>query len=106
MMKAFPADAHAPVLARLAAQDPEPRLRDQAARALRTQKITAAWEAGMIALLDAPDASIRTLAAQSVERRFDATILAALRKRAAVETDPATKAALAQSIATQSSHQP
>lgn len=98
LMRELPADAHAPLLARIAAGDPDPDLRATAARALRTQKITPAWDAAMLSLLDAADADIRVLAASSLERRFGAPILAALRKRLAVETDREVRGALEAAI--------
>jgi hypothetical protein len=98
MMKAFPGDEQVAVLARVALGDADADLRGDAARAVRTQPITAAWDTAMVSLLDAGDAEIRTLAASTLERRFGAPVLAALRKRLAAETEPAVRAALEAAI--------
>jgi HEAT repeat protein len=98
LMKAFPADSHAPILARLALHDPEPLLRSLAAQALRTQNVTATWDTEMIALLDAGDSGVRELAATSLQRRFGAPVLAALRKRLGTEANAAVRGALEAAI--------
>lgn len=104
MMKAFPIAAHVPVLARMAMSDPEASLRMLAVRALRTQKMDAGWDAAMPTVLDAPDALVRGVAAEALARRYDPAILAALRKRRAVEREPAVQAALDEAIALQAEH--
>jgi HEAT repeat protein len=106
LMKAFPADSHAPILARLALHDPEPDLRSLAAQALRTQKVTAAWDTEMIALLEAGDSGIRALAATSLQRRFGAPVLAAMRKRLRTETNAAVRGALEVAIRRHEGHRP
>jgi hypothetical protein len=104
LMRACPADAHAPLLARLALHDPEPGLRRRAARTLRTQKVTADWDVAMIALLDASDSEIRELAATSLQHRFGATILAALRQRLKIEPQAAVRGTLEVAIHHQEDH--
>jgi hypothetical protein len=101
MMEAFRAATQAPILTRLALHDPERAL---AARALRFQNITPAWDTAMIALLDASDGDTRALAATALTHRFDPAILAALRKRLGSETDAAVRAALAEAIRAQDDH--
>jgi len=98
LMRACPADAHAPLLARLALHDPEPGLRRRAARVLRTQKVTADWDVAMSALLDAADSDIRELAATSLEHRFSGTVLAALRQRLKIEPQAAVRGTLEAAI--------
>jgi hypothetical protein len=104
MMEAFRADGQAPILARLALHDPERELRALAAHALRLQPITAAWDTAMIALLDAGDSDLRELAATALAYRFDAAIVAALRKRLGTETDAAVRTALTAAIRVQDDH--
>lgn len=104
MLKAFPADADGPVLAKVAIGDPDLALRVLAVRALRTHKATAAYDAGMIAILDAPDAEVRAIAAGSLERRFGADVLAALKARRAVEHDALVTDALAAAIKRHEDH--
>lgn len=106
LMKACPAGSHAPILARIALHDPEPHLRSLAARALRTQKVTAAWDTAMVALLDAGDSDTRELAARSLQRRFGAAILAALRKRLRAETQGDVRGALEAAIRCHEDHAP
>jgi len=101
MMEAFPSAGQAPILARVALQDPERELRALAAHALRFQRITAAWDTAMMALLDAGDSDLRELAATALAYRFDPAILAALRKRLGTETDAAVRAALTAAIRVQ-----
>ncbi len=98
LMRACPADAHAALLGRLALHDPEPDLRRLAARTLRTQKVTAAWDVAMIALLDANDSDIRELAAAALQHRYGVTVLAALRNRLRTEPQAAVRGALATAI--------
>jgi len=104
LMRACPAGAHAPVLARLALHDPEPGLRRRAVRTLRTQKVTADWDVAMIALLDAPDSEIRELAAASLQHRFSAAVLAALRQRLKIEPQAAVRGTLEAAIHHQEDH--
>jgi len=106
LMKACPADTHAPILARLALHDPEPDLRSFAARALRTQKVTAAWESAMLALLQAGDRGTRTLAASSLQHRFGAPVLTALRQRLRAELDAEVRGALDAAIRWHEGHAP
>jgi hypothetical protein len=104
IMKEFPADAHAPILVRLALHDADPELRKLAARTLRTQNITPAWDTAMIALLDAGDADTRELAATSLQRRYGAPILTALRKRLGTETEADVRSALQAAIRLHEEH--
>jgi hypothetical protein len=106
LMNACPADTHAPILARLALHDPAPDLRGLAARTLRTQKVTTAWDTAMLALLDAVDRDTRELAATSLQRRFGTAILAALRKRLGTEPQAAVRAALQAAIRRHADHAP
>lgn len=106
LMKACPADTHAPILARLALHDPEPELRGFAARTLRTQKVTAAWDTAMLALLQAGDRGIRTLAAISLQHRFGAAVLIELRKRLRAEPDAEVRGALDAAIRCHEDHAP
>jgi hypothetical protein len=106
LMKACPADTHAPILARLALHDPEPDLRSFAARTLRTQKVTAAWDTAMLALLLAGDRRIRTLAAISLQHRFGAPVLTELRKRLRSEVDAEVRGALDAAIRCHEDHAP
>ncbi|HEX2690102.1 MAG TPA: hypothetical protein VHN14_25985 [Kofleriaceae bacterium] len=104
LIRACPAPGHAPLLAQVALHDPEPALRSLAARTLRVQKVTAAWDMAMIALLDALDSETRELAATSLQHRFGAAILAALHKRLKAEPHTAVRAALAAAIQCQEDH--
>lgn len=106
LMNACPADSHAPILARLALHDPAADLRGLAARTLRTQKVTTAWDTAMLALLDAVDRDTRALAATSLQRRFGGAILAALRKRLGSEPQAAVRAALEAAIRRHANHAP
>jgi len=106
LMKACPTDSHAPILARLALHDPAADLRGLAARTLRTQNVTTAWDTAMLALLDAVDRDTRALAATSLQRRFGGAILAALRKRLGSEPQAAVRAALEAAIRRHANHAP
>jgi len=94
LMRACPADTHAAVLGRIALHDPDPDLRRLAARTLRTQKVTAAWDVAMIALLDASDSDTRALAAAALQHRYGVTVLAALRNRRRTEPQAAVRGTL------------
>jgi hypothetical protein len=104
MMEAFPTAGQASILARVALHDPERELRALAAHALRFQTITLAWDTAMVALLDAGDSDLRALAATALAYRFDAAIVAALRKRLGTEADAAVRAALTAAIRVQDDH--
>jgi HEAT repeat protein len=104
LMKACPDDSHPPILARLALHDPEPDLRSLAAWALRTQKVTAAWDTAMIALLGAGDSDIRRLAATSLEHRFGTPVLTELRKRLGTESRADVRGALEVAIRCHEDH--
>ncbi|HEX7840306.1 MAG TPA: HEAT repeat domain-containing protein [Kofleriaceae bacterium] len=104
MMEAFRAPGQTPILTRLALNDPERELRALAAHALRFQNITPAWDTAMVSLLDASDSDTRALAATALAHRFDAAILAALRKRLGSETDASVRAALTDAIRVQDDH--
>ena len=94
LMRACPADAHAALLGRIALHDPDPDLRRLAARTLRTQRVTAAWDVAMIALLDAGDSDTRALAATALQHRYGVTVLAALRNRRRTEPQAAVRGTL------------
>jgi hypothetical protein len=106
LIRECPAGSHMPILVRLALHDPDPDLRSLAARTLRTQKITTAWEIAMIALLDANDSDTRELAATSLQHRFGATILAALRNRLRTEARGPVRGALEAAIHCHEDHTP
>jgi hypothetical protein len=104
LMKACPADTHAPILASLALHDPEPDLRSLASHTLRAQKVTAAWDTAMIALLAAGDRDIRELAVTSLQHRFGARVLLELRKRLSIEPELTVRGALEAAIRRHEDH--
>jgi hypothetical protein len=85
-------DAHVAVLEPIAARpDVSDRIRAQALHAFATQRQTPEWVAAMIRLLAAVPAATRAQAVRSLAPRNTEDVRAALRARAAVETDPAVK---------------
>jgi hypothetical protein len=85
-------DSHVAVLEPIAARpDVSERIRAQALHALATQRQTPAWVAAMIRLLEAIPAATRAQAVRSLAPRNTEDVRAALRARAAVETDPTVK---------------
>jgi HEAT repeat protein len=100
MLKWFPADENLPALEQVVWKDGDGFLRSYAAGAILVHKVTPAWQASMIRLLDAPDAEARRTAVMALHHRFGDPVLAALRKRHAVETEADIKASLAQAIQT------
>jgi HEAT repeat protein len=100
MLKWFPADENLPALEQVVWKDGDGFLRSYAAGAILVHKVTPAWQASMIRLLDAPDAEARRTTVMALHHRFGDAVLAALRKRHAVETEADIKASLAQAIQT------
>jgi hypothetical protein len=87
--------SHIPVLEPIAARvELSDRLRAQALKAMATQRQTPEWEAAMIRLLAARPRATRAQAIQSLSQRRTDPARAALKARAAVETDPTLKAQL------------
>jgi hypothetical protein len=93
LMEFFPDDAHLPRLAQALGSTDE-RVRKQARRSLSTQRQTPAWIALLTGLLDAHDPADRLQAVESLARRPEKSVQAALRKRLAVETNAQVGAAL------------
>jgi HEAT repeat protein len=86
LMELFPDDSHLPRL-RLALGSADGRVRAQARRSLSTQRQTPAWIALLTGLLNAAEPADRLQAIESLSRRPEDTVQAALRERLAVETD-------------------
>jgi hypothetical protein len=93
LMELIPDDAHLPRL-RLALDSPDERERKQARRSLSTQRQTPAWIALLTGLLAAADPADRLQAIDSLSRRPENAVQAALRQRLAVETDAKVQAML------------
>jgi len=93
LMELFPDDSHLARL-RLALGSPEARVHAQARRSLSTQRQTPAWIDLMIDLLGAADPADRLQAVESLSRRPEDAVKAALRQRLAVETDAEVRALL------------
>jgi HEAT repeat protein len=93
LMELFPEDTHLPRL-RLALGSPDERIRAQARRSLSTQRQTPAWIALLVDLLNAPEPADRLQAVESLARRPEEAVQAALRQRLAVETNSKVQSAL------------
>ena len=93
LMELFPDDTHLPRLRR-ALTSADGRVRTQARRSLSTQRQTPAWIALLTGLLNAAEPVDRLQAVESLSRRPEETVQAALREHLAFETDAEVRAAL------------
>jgi HEAT repeat protein len=93
LMELFPDDSHLPRL-RLALANTDGRVRAQARRSLSTQRQTHAWISLLTELLNAADPADRLQAVESLSRRPEDTVRAALCERLAVETDAEVRSKL------------
>ena len=97
LMELFPDDTHLPRL-RLALGSVDDRVRTQARRSLSTQRQTPAWMALMIELLKAAEPADRLQAVESLSRRPEGTVQAALCEQLAVEPDAEVRAMIARKL--------
>ncbi len=93
LMELFPDDSHLPRLS-LALGSTDGRVRAQARRSLSTQRQTPSWITFMTGLLNAAEPADRLQAAESLSRRPEDSVQAALRERLAGETDAKVRAVL------------
>ena len=93
LMELFSDDAHLAILER-AVEDPNPEVKLQARRALRTQNQTEPWEATMIRLLQSSDQAVREDAISTLGSHRTPTALAALARHRDREPDPRLRSAI------------
>jgi hypothetical protein len=86
LMELFPDDSHLPRL-RLALSSADGRVCAQARRSLSTQRQTPAWIDLLTELLNAPEPADRLQAVESLSRRPENAVRAALRERLTIEQD-------------------